>query len=117
MARILVADDDVDLAQLLCDLLVDEGHVATAAPDARSLLDLLERHPVHLVIADRPELVREIKTQMPPPAVIATWREGQARAHGAAAVLEKPIRRGDLVGAVCRVLGERPRLYPWRHAC
>ena len=51
-ARILVADPEVALAELICEALATDGHQAVAAKDAADALARLAAEPFDLVISD-----------------------------------------------------------------
>jgi signal transduction histidine kinase/CheY-like chemotaxis protein len=51
-SRILVVEDEPTVAQLIVDVLQEEGHFATACIDSREGLDLLLKHSYDLVICD-----------------------------------------------------------------
>jgi CheY-like chemotaxis protein len=50
--NILVVDDDVDLCTMLSRYLEKHGHRVHSAQDALQALDILERHPIGLVLTD-----------------------------------------------------------------
>lgn len=57
MARILVAEDDPDMLDIIVEALLADGHVVETAPDGGRLLVRLARlHPpseaIHLVVSD-----------------------------------------------------------------
>src|SRR3712207_5856421 len=51
-ARIVIVDDEIDLAEAYAEYLGDLGHQVEVAPSAAHLDDLLERGPVDLIILD-----------------------------------------------------------------
>ncbi|MFJ5259804.1 response regulator transcription factor [Streptomyces sp. NPDC088387] len=51
-AHVMVAEDDIDQAELIRRYLEHEGHTVTATGDGRAVLDQLRRHPSDLVILD-----------------------------------------------------------------
>lgn len=52
MARIVIIEDEPDLAQGLRDNLEFEGHEVLHAPDGETGLRLVKQHPTHLVLLD-----------------------------------------------------------------
>src|SRR5438876_6878883 len=53
MARILVADDDPDIARLLQDVLQNRGHQVVVTSDGRRALARVTAEPPDLVVLDR----------------------------------------------------------------
>jgi CheY-like chemotaxis protein len=52
MALILVADDEILLAEMLADLLEDAGHEVLTAPHGRAALEIMQTRRPDLVITD-----------------------------------------------------------------
>ena len=52
MAKILLADDDTELTEGLCDWLSDEDHVVDTAENGEDALALMQRFPYDLIILD-----------------------------------------------------------------
>ncbi len=52
MKRILVVDDELVLAEIICEFLQDEGYEAVMANGSRSALQLLETERPNLVVLD-----------------------------------------------------------------
>ncbi len=52
MARILIADDDADIRQLVIYTLADEGHEVSVAKDGRETVDHFAAGPPDLLILD-----------------------------------------------------------------
>ena len=52
MARILIADDDPDIRQLVIYALADDGHEVSVAKDGREALDHIVESPKDLVVLD-----------------------------------------------------------------
>ncbi len=50
--RILIVDDEVELAQTLADILEPDGHTATLAENGRVALNLLEKNDFDIIISD-----------------------------------------------------------------
>ena len=52
MTRILIIDDNLEMARTLCDSLADRGHKAVPLGSGKRAIDLLEREPFDAVITD-----------------------------------------------------------------
>ncbi len=52
MFAVMVVEDDADLRELFCAVLGEAGYDSLPASDAREALDILEKHPVDVVITD-----------------------------------------------------------------
>ena len=52
MARILIADDDPDIRQLVIYALADDGHEVSVAKDGREAVDHMVESPKDLVVLD-----------------------------------------------------------------
>lgn len=52
MATILVVDDDPNIRQMLCDLIVDLGHTALSAHHGRAALAVAQAHRPDLILSD-----------------------------------------------------------------
>ncbi len=70
--RILVVDDEVELAEMLADLLASDGHHVATAGNGREALDALNRETFDLVLSDLrmpdldgPQLLDEIRSAYP----------------------------------------------------
>jgi DNA-binding response OmpR family regulator len=50
--RILIVEDDPDMAELISDLVEAEGWIPLSAASAEEAAELLEREPAHLVLVD-----------------------------------------------------------------
>ena len=50
--KILIIDDDADLAMIISDMLEDHGYDVTYAADSESAFDLLENNNYHLILLD-----------------------------------------------------------------
>ena len=119
--RILIIDDNADLGMVLRAHLQNAGYPTTVVETARAGLALIEDDEVDLVITDvlMPEvdgieLLRSVKRSRPALPVIAMSGGGQIAARdlldmigqlGADRVLQKPVRRSDLLAAVESLLG------------
>jgi len=116
MAYILVIDDNPEFRDILRSHLEANGHRTLLASDGEQGLALLERETVDIVLTDilmpqrdGVEVLREAKRRWPGLPVIAIsgggWIKatellGMAEKLGADQVLQKPVRRDDLIRAV-----------------
>lgn len=124
-ASVLVVEDVPEVRKAIADCLRREGHVIHCASDGREGLRLMASVPLDLVITDilMPEkdgleILAEARQKYPPPPVIAVSGGGYladkrsclkaAKALGAAATIEKPFTREELLGAVGRALTPEP---------
>ncbi|WP_341704869.1 response regulator [Ferrovibrio sp.] len=124
MATILIVDDNTDFCTVLQTHLEQSGHQTATAYSARAGLARIGQGGIDVVLTDilMPEvdgieLLRAVKQRWPGLPVIAMSGGGQIAARdlldminhlGADGVLQKPVRRADLLAAVDTVLG-RPR--------
>ena len=76
-ARVLVVDDDVDTLETTATILSEEFEVLTA-PNAQVALNILARHPVHVVCSDH---------NMPGMTGVQLLREVGAKYPGVSAIL------------------------------
>jgi CheY-like chemotaxis protein len=123
--RILVADDDRVLSQLICGIIREAGHIAMPAFDAMQTMMFAIRAPAPaLIILDinMPggtglEALRKLKqsartAEIPVMVVSGSDDAGmpaQARALGAADYLSKPVDPEQLLSAVQRLLESAAR--------
>jgi CheY-like chemotaxis protein len=125
--RVLVVDDDVDIAELLCEALEDEGFQTAIAHDGRAALDEWRRFGPHAAVldvglpdVDGYELARTLRAAYGiSPTLIAATGYGQPKDRSRATEagfdchLVKPVRLDDLVLAldqrVVRPNGGAPR--------
>jgi DNA-binding NtrC family response regulator len=123
-ARVLVADDDSALLEMMSMTLQKEGFDVASADSARALRELIESRPFDLVVSDiylgdatAVELIDEIRAVNPAASIILVTAQGTmetAAAASAAGVfdyLAKPFQLEELVGRVRAALGE-PGLSP-----
>ena len=123
MGRIILADDDEIVAELVSEALIGAGHAVGWLIDGKSALDLIRRRPPDLVILDcnMPEMsgiqvLREMR-QSPKlcdlPVLMLTGRQSESderivRFEGANDYIRKPFDPGLLVGrAEALMNGER----------
>jgi DNA-binding NtrC family response regulator len=125
MAHILVIDDNPEFRDILRAHLVANGHQVVMAENGERGLDVLERGDIDMVLTDilmpqrdGVEVLRECKKRWPALPVIAIsgggWIGagellGMAERLGADQVLQKPVRRDDLIRAVDSALRENLR--------
>jgi CheY-like chemotaxis protein len=114
---ILIVDDEFALAEIVLDLLVEQGYQATLAINGRLGLEVLIRQPADLVIADvmmpvmgGPEMVRAMRARPELariPVIMMTSLEASLpsdRPPLYAAFLHKPFSPEELFQAVARLL-------------
>lgn len=107
--RLLVADDDPDIRQLLSDRLTSDGYVVQTAADGREALLAVRSQKFDALIADinMPEVsglevLRKVREEQPSlPVIIITAADARERAlaavqAGAQAYLLKPFDAGQL---------------------
>lgn len=120
MASILVIDDNPEFREILRRHLEANGHGVTLAENGEQGLDLLGQGHFDIVLTDilmpqrdGVEVLREAKRRWPDLPVIAisgggwigaTELLGMAERLGADKVLQKPVRREDLIQAVDQAL-------------
>lgn len=117
--RILVADDNVAVRELLVDILEGAGFEVTQAGDGAETLSSFRERPADLLLCDifMPakdglEIIQTLRSQHPKLKIIAISGDPSAldmlrvaRFLGAAEVIRKPIDVVELVTTVRRVLG------------
>jgi DNA-binding NtrC family response regulator len=118
-ARLLVAEDDTDMRDLLVDILEDAGYETVAAADGRGALAHVEREsePIDLVITDvrmpgltGDELLASVRARRAETPVLVITAFGsveqavQMVKAGAFEYLTKPFEAGDLLRAAERAL-------------
>ncbi|WP_300296792.1 response regulator [Ferrovibrio sp.] len=122
MPRILVIDDNAEFCSILQAHLTTNGHRVEITQDGDHGLRLLEDGRFDLVLTDilMPqrdgiEILRQVKQRWPALPVIAVSGGGWLAAEdllamagrlGADRVMQKPVRREDLLNAVDAVLRE-----------
>jgi len=121
MAKILLADDEPVLLGLLAGMLEYAGHEVVAVSNGNALLDTCSS-AFDLVITDliMPEkegieTIIELRRGFPKLKIVAMSGGGRGDAHGylrlaeklgAAAILEKPFERDELIALVNKVLAK-----------
>ena len=119
-ARVLVADDDVELARLVADIAHDDGHEVTTVTSAAAALAELERAPFDLLVTDvrMPresgiELIERVRERDPRVVTIAMTAFGSfdtavaAMRAGAFDYVVKPFRPDEMALRVRRALEKR----------
>jgi excisionase family DNA binding protein len=118
-ARVLVADDEPSIRELLQKTLALAEYDVTVAGDGRSAMEYLRNAPYDLLITDLRmpgvdglTLIREAKRMKPDlPVIIITGFSNESTAIdavnlGVAGYLTKPFRVPQVLAAAARALGE-----------
>ena len=120
MGRILIADDERQILEVMVDILEAAGHTVVAVNDGQEALDTLQSQQFDLALLDvmMPKLdgyhlaqaIHGLKN--PPVVVIVTSRDFKGdlpalNAAGAAAFLPKPFANRDLLEVVAKLLKDR----------
>ena len=118
--QILVAEDDPDVATVLSDWLLAQGHKVVTAPDGQAALDALHQQTPDLVFLDIEmprlsgiEALKRIKTQSPDLPVIIMTAHGtiglavEAMKVGAADFLTKPFNHEQLDTVIAKAMERR----------
>jgi len=113
MGRIILADDDEVIAELVSDAFIAAGHAVGWLKDGREALDIIKRRPPDLAILDcnMPEMsgimvlreLRKSETLFDLPVMMLTGRQSESdeqilRYEGANDYLRKPFDPVVLVG-------------------
>lgn len=119
LPRVLVVDDDVDIAANVSDILCEMGYTADVAHNGFEALELVDRNPYDLAILDfkMPDmdgaaLYREIRLRQPRLVAIMVTayadNDGvdRARAAGTWQVLRKPVDVDELLGFMEQALNQ-----------
>jgi PAS domain S-box-containing protein len=120
-ARILVVDDEPDIARLLADILQGDGHETAAASSGREALDWLSGREVDLIISDLrmpdmdgPALYRALAERRPELLTRLVFITGDTLAaditgflsETGASVIEKPLDPPDVSRRVQALLAD-----------
>lgn len=119
--RVLLVDDELELARAIAERLEIRGIPAECAGSAREALDRLQEAEFDVVVADvrmpkmnGVQLARRIRRKHPGVAVVLLTGHGSRRdaeegeKAGAAAYLAKPFDLGDLIGVLRAAGRTRP---------
>ncbi|MDD3287525.1 MAG: ATP-binding protein [Alphaproteobacteria bacterium] len=121
--RILLVDDEIELAQTLADLLEPEGHEIDLASDGSIALEKLRRKPFDVIISDLrmpvmdgPGLYAEISRTMPEFTKRIIYITGDTLSshiqsflsQNTVPVIEKPYRLVDVKRTIAKLLKEIP---------
>lgn len=121
MARILIADDDPPVREMLTLILESKGHEVTAAADARHALDAFDTAQPDVVMVDlaMPQggglhVARELRSRTPPqtcPIIILSGyaeavEERELEGLNTTAILEKPLTIDALYTALDAALDQ-----------
>jgi len=113
--RVLVVDDDPDMARLLVKMLVQQGMQAEVAADGHAALAMIAAAPPDLVLLDVQmpgpsgfDVCRELKSQeataLLPVVLITALEDHDSRVRGIEAgaddFLSKPVRREEMIARV-----------------
>lgn len=116
MAKILIAEDDEFLRDILKDYLEDSGHKVTVVPDGKVARDVVLAGDFSIVISDVQmphlngvELLQWLRTKTQIPFILMTGftnllETHQAAEHGASGFLSKPFSNKDLLALVAHLL-------------
>ncbi len=125
--RLLVVEDDSDVARTLCKLLATEQHEGLVASTAQDGLDLLRDHAIDLILLDvnlpgglsgyaACEAFRSVRPRIPIILMTGAYTSEAdarvARAVGAAEFLRKPFEASALFGAIRRSAAETATVLP-----
>ena len=124
--RIVIVDDQVDLADMLSAFLTDEGYVVTICNDSRDALALIQRvQPAAVVLdvmmpdVDGFEILRQLRAlpqgqRLPVVLISAAWRANERKREigstfeiAPTLVLPKPFELSELDRCL-RQMGVRP---------
>jgi len=125
--RVLVVDDDTELASSIEALLAGDGYRVESAPDAEQALAKLAQEPAHAIVADLMmpgksgiDLVRLARERSPQTAAVIITGHASMKAAvsalkaGAADYLVKPVDPGRLRALVATMLESVPEELPLR---
>jgi CheY-like chemotaxis protein len=113
-ARIVVADDDPDIADIFAQILEGEGYAVECAANGVQALALVERERPALVLADLvmpdlggAELARRVAALPGPPIpVLLTSASRLPNTPPRVAFLPKPFELEDLLAMVRDIIGQ-----------
>ena len=119
--RILVVDDEPEVAEVVKDVLVTAGHHVDTALSGRVALQMIDVSSYDLVFTDLgmpdmsgwevAERIAEVRPGLPV-ALVTGWGtsldEGEARERGVTAVVHKPFEIDELIATAHRLLSIAP---------
>ena len=121
--QILIADDEGDLVEALCEILRGEGYAATCVDSAAAALDALDAQVFGAVLTDAfggapaYEKVAAIvaRARPTPVGLLSGWKasDSEVARLGLRFALHKPFDIGDLLVRVAQMLGDP--LHPDKH--
>jgi DNA-binding response OmpR family regulator len=116
--RILIIEDDPDIAALLCSMLTREGFPVSTAEDGPTALELIEKGGIDLLITDIGlpppldgiETVRRARQCNPALRSLFISGSGAARYDPARDdFVSKPFNERELLGCVWELFSRRPQ--------
>lgn len=120
MARILIADDEVQILSVMTDVLEAAGYEVVGVGDGEAAIQMLKSQPFDLALVDvmMPKVdgyhvaMQVHSLPHPPHVVIVTSRNFEAdrralQAAGAAAFLPKPFSNRELLEVVSTLLDQK----------
>lgn len=118
LGSVLVVDDDKDVREGLCDLLVSEGYAVKSACDGAEAIARLEQGSADIVLLDLRmpgmdghEFLRQREAsghlRAIPVVVVSASTEDQEFAFDGVSMLRKPVRNGALLDTIHEVLRKR----------
>lgn len=124
MPRILLADDDATIREVLRMLLEDEGYEVLEAVDGEDALRIFQLHPFDLLVCDvfmpgkdALQIIPALRRENPKLKIIAISGGGYngainmlpvVKLLGANEVFNKPVSPGRILASVRRLLGMTP---------
>lgn len=119
--RVLVIDDEKEVADVLGDLLTRDGHTVTVCGDGEAGVARFGEEPFDLVVTDLGmpgisgwEVARLVKAARPgtPVAMVTGWGDRidpvEAAARGVEFIVAKPFKRDNIREVVAAALGAPP---------
>jgi CheY-like chemotaxis protein len=118
MTVILLLEDERAIAELLVDILDEEGYQVVQATNGRDGLQLLDQHPISLIITDLMmpvmtgrEFCQHVVARGPHPPIVVLSATAAIHAQscpGAVAIMGKPFLTEHLLAMVHRLLTDGP---------
>ena len=109
--RVLIAEDDADLCELMVQLLEGAGFATDVASNGQDALDKALDNPPHLILLDMMMPVMDgwaflahqrycVTLAAIPVVILSAAPPARLRDIGAAAALQKPFREDQLIAAI-----------------